>query len=139
MMPISFILSKLKNLPSLHYDVRKQHGFGLVESLVALAILGSTVYMLVGSLTSGAISVDVIQEDTIAENIGRTQMEYTMSLDYVSAPHFYETTDIDNNEFSVTAEASPVSGRDSNIQKITVTVYRNGRRVYVLEGFKVNR
>lgn len=121
------------------FDNTKQAGFGLVESLIAVAVLGTTVFMLVGSLTTGALSIGVVQEDIIAENIGRTQMEYTRSLVYQVAPHSYQTAPVTHNGYSATAEASAIAGKDNNIQKITVTVYHEGKRACVLEGFKVNR
>lgn len=118
---------------------KKQGGFGLVESLVAVAILGTTVFMLLGSLSTGSVSVGILQQEITAENIGRAQLEYTRSLPYVPAPSSYQIVDYVPSGYSVTAESSAVSGRDNNIQKITVTVYREGRRMYTIEGFKVNR
>ena len=118
---------------------RRQAGFGLVESLIAVAVLGTTVFMLIGSLTTGALSIGIVQEDIIADNIGRTQMEYTKSLTYHIAPHSYPAVTVIHNGYSVTAEASAIPGKDTNIQKITVTVYHGGERACVLEGFKVNR
>lgn len=118
---------------------RNQHGFGLVESLIAVAILGSTVFMLLGSLSTGSLSVGIIQEQTISENIGRMQMEYTKSLVFHPAPYSYQAVTDIPDDYSVTATASSIAGRDTNIQKITVVVYRNGARTYTLEGYKVNR
>lgn len=120
-------------------DNERQAGFGLVESLVAVAILGTTVFMLLGSLSTGSISVGILQERTTAENLARSQLEYTMSLPYLPAPYSYQIVDYVPSGYSVTAESSAVSGRDINIQKITVTVYREGKRLYSIEGFKVNR
>jgi hypothetical protein len=41
--------------------------------------------------------------------------------------------------YSVSAEATPVSSRDGNIQRLIITVSHGGKIVYSLEGFKVNR
>jgi prepilin-type N-terminal cleavage/methylation domain-containing protein len=117
----------------------RQCGFGLVESLIAVAILGSTVFMLLGSLTTGSLSIGILYEETISENIGRMQMEYTKSLAFHTAPYSYQPVTEIPDDYSVTATASPITGRDSNIQKITVVVYRNGKRIHTLEGYKVNR
>ena len=122
-----------------HIYFGEQDGFGLAESLVAVAILGTVVVMLIGGLTTGSITININQEDIIAENLGRTQMEYTKSLPYNTAPYTYQSiTDVPDG-YSVTAEASSISDRDNNIQRITVTVNYRNKRAYVLEGFKVNR
>lgn len=119
--------------------VMRQAGFGLVESLLAVAILGSTVFMLLGGLSTGAVSVGILQEDIVAENLGRTQLEYTKSLPFNDAPFSYQSVEIVPEGYSVTTEATPVSNRDANIQRLIITVYHGDRSVYVLEGFKVNR
>ena len=62
--------------------ITKQAGFGLVESLLAVAILGSTVFVLLNGLSAGALSVGILQEDITSENLGRTQLEYTKSLPF---------------------------------------------------------
>ena len=70
-MPISGIPSQLKNIIERYRLVmQKQEGVGLVEAIVAVAIMGSTVFMLLSSLTTGAISVGIVQEDTVADNLG---------------------------------------------------------------------
>ena len=120
-------------------DLKNQDGFGLVESLVAVTILGTTVFMLLGSLSTGSISVGILQEEVTAESLGRAQLEYTRSLPYVVAPSSYQIVDYVPSGYSVTAESSGVSGRDNNIQKITVEVFHERRRLYTIEGFKVNR
>ncbi len=117
----------------------KQRGFGLVESLIAVAILGSAVFMLLNGLTTGYVSVGIVKENTFAENLGRTQLEYTKSLPYSTAPYSYQSVDEIPAGYSVTAEASAISGKDDSIQKITITVYHGSKQVYTIESFKVNR
>ena len=122
-----------------HFPVNKQAGFGLVESILAVAILGSTVFMLLNGLTTGAISVGMLQEDIVAENLGRAQLEYTQSLPFDTAPCSYEAIGVIPEGYAIVAEATPVSNRDGNIQRLIIDVYRGGKIVYSLEGFKVNR
>lgn len=118
---------------------RNQSGFSLVESLIAVAILGSTVFMLLGGLNSGTIALGIQQQGIIAENLGRSQLEYTKGLPYQTAPHIYTQITEVPSDYSITAEASVIPGKDENIQKILITVYRNEKSVYTLEGYKVNR
>ena len=139
-MPKNDITEKQKgHTKRYRFTMGKQAGFGLVESLLAVAILGSTVFMLLGGLSTGAISVGILQEDIVAENLGRTQLEYTKSLPFYDAPFSYQSVESVPEGYSVTTEATPISSRDANIQRLIITVYRGDKSVYILEGFKVNR
>jgi len=119
--------------------IRRQEGAGLVEVLVAVAIAGSAVVMFLSSLSTGSKAVGAMYERVMAENVAQSQLEYTKSQDYVLSPSSYETVASLPPDFTVSAEASAVPDRDVNIQKITVTVYRDGESVLVKEDFKVNR
>lgn len=118
---------------------RRENGAGLAEVLIALAITGTIVVVFLSSLSTGARAVGVIYERTTAQNLARSQLEYTRSQDYVPAPASYEPIPSLPPDFTVSVQASAVEDRDDNIQKITVTVYRNGESILVMEDFKVNR
>jgi len=116
-----------------------QSGFGLVESLISVAVLGSAVFLLLGGLYTGSIGLGVQQEDIIAENLGKSQFEYTKSLAYQNPPTSYPQITGIPSDYSIITLATVIPGKDTDIQKISVTVYRNGDSVYTLEGYKVNR
>ena len=119
-----------------------QEGFGLVEVLVAVAILGMTLVALLAALSTGSIGVATKDEQVTAANLARSQLEYTRSQPY---RELYETmTPPAGYTVSVQAdsvpEATSVPGADpSTIQKITVTVTRNGETLLTVEDFKVDR
>ena len=117
----------------------QQEGFGLVEVLVALAIVATAVIMFLTTLSTGSRTVALMYERTTAENLARSQLEYTKSQDFIIAPASYDTITSLPTDFTVSAQASAVEDRDDNVQKITVTVYRNGESTLVLEDFKVDR
>lgn len=119
--------------------IRGEKGTGLVEVLVACAITGIVVVMFLSSLSTGSKAVGIIYERTTAENLARSQLEYTKSQDYIPAPASYDTIVSISSGFTVSAEASPVADRDDNIQKIAVIVYRDGEPIMSMEDFKVNR
>lgn len=119
--------------------IRRENGASLAEVLIALAIAGTIVVLFLSSLSTGARAVGVIYEHTTAENLARSQLEYTKSQDYVTAPADYDSIPSLPPGFTVSAEASAVTDRDDNIQKITVTVYRDEKTVLIMEDFKVNR
>lgn len=127
------VLSYFRNLSL------KQEGFGLVESLLAVAILGSAVYMFIGGMYTGTVSIGRLEQKNTAENLARTQFEYTKSAGYRIPPHTYQSIDSVPENYAVTSEAYVVPGKDTTIEKIVVTVYRDGTSVYVLEGYKVWR
>lgn len=119
--------------------VQQQEGFGLVEVLVAVSIVATAVIMFLTTLSTGSRTVGLMYERTTAESLVRSQLEYTKSQDYIPAPASYDTIVPIPSGFTVSAQASPVTDRGDNIQKITVTVYRDGESTLFMEDFKVNR
>jgi len=116
-----------------------QKGASLVEVLIALAILGIAIVAFLGAISTESIGVGTVDERVTVENLVRSQMEYTKSQEYLTAPVSYDTVAPPSADFTITAEATTIPGADDNIQKITVTVSRNGEVLVVKEDFKVNR
>ena len=127
--------SLLRRTTPLHH----QEGISLVEVLVAVAITGSAIIMLLSSLSTGSKAVGILYERVIAEDLARSQLEYTKSQSYLVAPASYAIITPLPHDFTVYANALAVTGRNNNIQKIVVTVYRNNKPLLVKEDFKVNR
>ena len=114
-------------------------GVGLVESLIAVAIVGIAITALVATLSTGSIAVRKTDERVTAENLAQAQLEYTKAQAYSTAPASYDTIAPLATGYSISAEASSISDRDADIQKVTVTVSYNGETMLVMEGFKVDR
>jgi Tfp pilus assembly protein PilV len=115
-----------------------QEGVGLVEVLVAVAIIGMTVVVLLAALSTGSIGVATTDEQVTAANLARSQLEYTRSQTYLQAPAAYATVPPPAG-YAVSAEAASIPDADTSIQKITVAVTRNGETLLTVEDFKVNR
>jgi prepilin-type N-terminal cleavage/methylation domain-containing protein len=115
-----------------------QRGVGLTESLVAVAILGIALVVFITALSTGLSGVGTVDEQVMAESVARSQLEYTKSQEYLTAPVSYDTITPPAG-FNVTAEASLIPDLGAEIQKITVTVYHNGEVLLVVEDYKVNR
>ena len=115
-----------------------QEGVGLVEVLVAVAILGVTLVVLLAAVSTGSIGVATTEERATAENLARSQLEYTKSLPYLAAPVSYATVTPPTG-YTISADAASISGGDSTIQQITVTVTRDGDTLMTIEDYKVNR
>ena len=116
-----------------------ERGVSLVESLIAVTIVGIALTALVATLSTGSIAVQRSDKRVTAENLARAQLEYTKGQAYRIAPALYDTLTPLPAGYSISAEASSISGRDADIQKITVTVSYNGDSVLVMEDFKMDR
>ena len=117
-----------------------EEGTGLIEVLVASAIMGIAFVALLGALSTGALAVNKADRRVTAETVARSQMEYTKAQEYRLAP--VVTYDIFSPlpaNYSVVASASTISGRVGDMQRVTVTVSYKGEAVYVVEDFKANR
>lgn len=128
---------------SVPYTVRKragvlsERGVGLVETLISAAIAAIAITALLAALSTGSMAVQRSDEGTTSENLARAQMEYTKGLAYLTAPASYATVSTPAG-YSISTNAASLSGRDADIQKITVTVTYNGD-TFVMEGFKSDR
>lgn len=117
---------------------RDQRGVSLVESLVAVAILGTAIVALLAAASAGSIAVGIEDQRLTVDNMVQSQLEYTKDSDYIIAPATYPAITPPPGGYSVTAEALPIPGADDNIQLIKVTAYRNGKALLTVEDFKVN-
>lgn len=116
-----------------------QDGVGLVETLVAVAILGVTLVTLLAAISTGSIGVATTEERVTAENLARSQLEYAKSQSYLTAPASYATVTPPVG-YTVSAEATSIDPEgDSSVQKITVTVARDGDTLLTVEDYKVDR
>lgn len=115
-----------------------QEGVGLVEVLVAVAILGVTLVALLAAISTGSLGVATTEERVTAESLARSQIEYTKSEAYLAAPASYPTVTPPAG-YAVSADATSIPGGDGSIQMITVTVTRNGDTLLTVEDYKVDR
>ncbi|MFC1957490.1 prepilin-type N-terminal cleavage/methylation domain-containing protein [Chloroflexota bacterium] len=123
-----------------------ESGATLLETLVALAILGLVAVAFLGGLSTGAKATIVANERTTAESLAQSQMEYVKSQDYDSRNNPQYTQIPDNpTGYDIFINAERLDAKDDGhenddgIQKITVTVSHNGNLVLTVEGYKVER
>ena len=116
-----------------------EKGASLVESLIAVAIMAIAVTAFLAAFSTGSLAVRRADKGVTAENLARSQLEYTKSQAYVVAPASYNTLTPVPAGYSISSDATSIAGRDANIQKITVTATRDGNVLLVLEAFKLNR
>jgi type II secretory pathway pseudopilin PulG len=110
----------------------------LVETLIAVAVLGIAIVVFVAGLSTGTISTTRADRVSTAHELARSQMEATKSEVYVAAPHTYPSVSAPAG-FTVTSEATDIALGDAAIQLITVEVSDSAGTVFTLEGYKVDR
>ncbi len=117
---------------------QEQRGLGLAETLVAVAILGTSVVAFVVALSAGSIAVGEQDEEVVAQRLVRTQLEYTKSYPYDSEATTYPAVDLPEG-YAISVGVTAVPGTDADVQKITVTISRESENVMIVEDYKVNR
>ncbi|MCJ7492298.1 MAG: hypothetical protein MUP15_09160 [Dehalococcoidia bacterium] len=119
--------------------LRGEEGIGLVEALIAVGILGLALTALLSAVSTGSMAVSRTEERVTAENLARSQLEYTKSQPYQPLPASYATVTPSPDVYAVAVTADVAPGGDSSIEKIVVTVTRNGKELLVAEDYKVDR
>lgn len=135
----------------------EQKGVTLLETLAALALLAIIGVAFLSAIATSSITMANAEEKVEIDNLARAQMEYTKSGNYTD--YIYGSPDIppDYATLDELAPADPYAipiptgysinvtavaldeELDGGIQKITVTVSREGKDLLVMEGYKVNR
>jgi type II secretory pathway pseudopilin PulG len=131
---------------------QEETGIGLVESLAAVAILGTAGVAFVLSLSTGAIAVRESDQETVAQSLARAQLEYTKNYPYHAAPTSYPYVYTYNQTYnpnpitlpggyavSVVVSTISQAGGNTSIQKITVTISRAGANILTIADYKVKR
>ena len=116
--------------------MNSEKGTSLIETIVALALLGIIGVAFLSALATSTSSRVIADEHVTARILAESQIEdikkqtYSFSYDPVSIPAEYPgysaVVNIDNL-------------RNGNIQKITVTIKRHDKNIETLESYKVNR
>jgi prepilin-type N-terminal cleavage/methylation domain-containing protein len=113
---------------------RRQHGFSLLEVVVALGLVSVALIALLSTLsTSGHIGLRT-EEDHTAVALARSQVEFIKQQSYVEPPAYATLSPPVGFEIKVSGEILvPL-----RLQRITVEVTHSGR-VYTLDAYKANR
>jgi type II secretory pathway pseudopilin PulG len=125
-------LARIKN------RAQGQMGLGLVETLVAVAILGTSVVAFVAALSAGSIAVGDQDEEVVAQGLAQTQLEYTKSYPYDPEATTYPTVATPEG-YVISVDVASIPDTDADIQKITVTISRESEDLITIEDYKVNR
>ena len=120
-----------------------ESGAPLIETLVALALLGAIAVAFLSGLTTSSKATIIANEQATAESLARSQMEWVKNTDYAYSVVDYSPAPVPGGEdyvnYSAVIAAEPLHDTDDGIQKITVTVKHFDKEVMKLEGYKVDR
>ncbi len=123
--------------------IYRESGIALLETVVALAILGTIAVTFLGGLVTTSKAAFTVDERATAESLAQSQMEWAQSVNYTDNATQYSLAPIptgkDYINYSANITAQPLHDPDDGIQKITVTVNRSGGKVFTLEGYKLDR
>ena len=117
--------------------LKSQRGISLVETLVAVSILGTAIVAFTMALSTGALSTREQEQEVIAQQLAQSQIEYTKNQVF-SASGIYTTISVPAG-YTLAVNTSAVPGANTDIQKITVTVLRAGAGILTVSDYKVNR
>ncbi len=134
-----------------------ESGVTLIETLVALAVLGLIAVVFLSGLATAARATLIADEQATAESLARSEIEYVKSqqpyINYAEADHgeYGLITSLAPYTIEITVEPiDPDTGeprnqtggifeQDDGIQRITVKVNRGSKLLLTLEGYKVDR
>jgi len=123
--------------------MKSQMGFTLIETLVALAILGIVAVSILSGMATTSKATAIVDERATAESLARSQLEWVKNADYVYSATEYSPTPIPDGKdyigYSAIIVAEPLHDPDDGIQKIIITVKRSDKVIITLEGYKVDR
>lgn len=115
----------------------------MIETLIALAILGIVAATFLSGLTTTAKSTIIADERATAESLTRSQMEWVKKATYVYGATEYSAALIpdgkDYANYSATIAAEALNSPDDGIQRITVTIKHLDKEIIRLTGYKVDR
>ncbi|MFC1914157.1 hypothetical protein ACFLXF_02670 [Chloroflexota bacterium] len=117
---------------------RDERGIALVESLVAVAILGTAVVTLIISMATGSIAIRETDEEVVVQSLARTQLEYIKGYAYDPDATTYPTVSTPPG-YTISVGVSSTPDADPDIQKVTANISREGTPILTIEDYKVNR
>ena len=115
-----------------------QRGFVMIEMMLAVSIVGTAIFASVLAFSTTASTSSFIEGATTGEWVATSQIESIKTATYVMTPGIYASVGAPAG-YAVANFTSNVSGGDSNIQIVTVTVTQGGETVYTTSALKVNR
>jgi len=136
--------------------MKNEKGFLLIETLVALALLGITAVGLLSGLATTFRAGWISQERVIAESLAKSQWEYIKAQDYILTADYdpidpdkcYQLIDIPDELLekgyvieinTPQAIISPGEDSDFELQSITVVINREDKPLLMMSDYRVGK
>jgi len=116
----------------------RRRGFTLVESLVAIAILGVSAATFISDLSSGSLAVRTLEEQVSSQQLLQTQMEVIKAAAYDSTGNSYTRIAVPAG-YTLSVVVNSQIYSNNHIQRITLSAYHNGNLSGTLDNYKVDR
>jgi len=116
--------------------MNSEKGSSLIETIVALALLGIISVAFLGALATTSNSRLIADEHVSARILAESQLEYIKKQTYAFS---YDPVPIPAEYAGYSATINVDNLRNGNIQKITVTVRHHDKDIETLESYKLNR
>ena len=111
---------------------RGKAGATLLETVVALAILGTIAVVFLGGMIGTTKAASLSDEQTTAESLAQSQMEWTQNATYAYGATQYSTGPLSSGRdyiaYSANITVQPLNNPDNGIQKITVAIQHSERQ-----------
>ena len=122
--------------------MKSDSGFTLIETLIALAILGVVAVAILSGLTVATKATVIMDEQAIAESLVKSEIEYvkTCPYEYSVSEYPVDTALTIPTDWSMAPPSVvPVHATDDGIQMVTVAAEHNGRTMLSVNIYKVDR
>ncbi len=127
--------------------IKSQSGYSLIEILISLVILGLVSVSFVMGLNGSLLAFSKADELQTARTIAEKQMEYVLNLPYDNTSYTPLDMSTDYPGYTINnptandliTPTDMVPSTTLHFQKITLTVYHNGKQVFTLDDYKVQR
>jgi len=135
--------------------MKSEKGFALIETLVALALMGITAVGLLSGLSTTFRAGMISQERVVAESLAKSQWEHIRAQDYILTADYdpddpdkrYELIDIPDElvvkgyTLEINAPEAIINPDDGEfeLQSITVLIKRDSKQLLTMSDYRVGR